>query len=390
LGNSPSRRDRKERNYSILSYAREMCRHAKARDWHEKSDTFTLDNSPPARNASVPSRNAICRNTAYLPKIGDNSGILTASIWTILKRIMASVENTKPEGAIRSMTAFARAETSNEQLKCVVELRSLNHRFQETSLRIPFRDYGLEMKIKEMISEKLERGFVELALTLNGTNGQRKKMVADENLIDEFVQGMEKIKQKHSLSGEPDLSMLLSVKDAIRFEEEETDNDERSSLIEQAVKSALDQLVEMRLTEGGSLQKDVLERLDDIERCTDGIIMKRDEQADTQLGKLKEKIGKILADMEVDPQRLLTEAAILAERSDISEEITRLKSHMEQLRGLIDGGGSIGRKVEFILQEINREANTISSKSSLYGINRLVVEMKSNIEKLREQAANIE
>ena len=303
---------------------------------------------------------------------------------------MAASENSKAKGAISSMTAFARAETSNDQLKCVVELRSLNHRFQETSLRIPFRDYGLENKIKEMISAKLQRGFVEMSLTLNGTNGQRKKMVADEALIDEFLQGMNKIKQKHSLSGEPDLSMLLSIKDAIRFEDEETSNDQRPVLIEEAVKIALEQLVEMRLTEGRSLQKDIRERLDNIEQCTDEIIKKRDAQAETILAKLQEKIEKILGNMEIDPQRLLAEAAILAERSDISEEITRLKSHLEQLHGLIDTGGSIGRKAEFILQEINREANTISSKSSLYGINKLVVEMKSNIEKLREQAANIE
>ena len=303
---------------------------------------------------------------------------------------MATPEISKPKGAICSMTAFARAETSNDQLKCVVELRSLNHRFQETSLRIPFRDYGLENRIKEMISAKLQRGFVDLTLSISGTNGQRKKMVADETLINEFLQGMDKIKKKHSLSGEPDLSMLLSVKDAIRFEDEEMDNDERTSLIEKAVKSALEQLVEMRLTEGASLRKDILDRAGSIEQCVDEIIIKRDEQADTLLAKLREKIEKVLADMEVEPQRLLTEAAILAERSDISEEITRLKSHLEQLGGLVGGGGSIGRKVEFILQEINREANTISSKSSLYGINRLVVEMKSNIEKLREQAANIE
>ena len=303
---------------------------------------------------------------------------------------MAAAEKSKPEGAICSMTAFARAETSNDQLKCVVELRSLNHRFQETTLRIPFRDYGLENKIKEMISAKLQRGFVEMALTLSGANGQRKKMVADETLIDEFLQGMDKIKKKHSLSGETDLSMLLSLKDVIRFEEEETDSDQRSSLIEETVKIALQQLIEMRLTEGGSLRKDVLERVDNIERCTDEIIKKRDDQAETILGKLKEKIEKVLSDTEIEPQRLLAEAAIIAERSDISEEITRLKSHMDQLRDLIDAGGSVGRKVEFILQEINREANTISSKSSLYGINRLVVEMKSNIEKLREQAANIE
>lgn len=303
---------------------------------------------------------------------------------------MAAPENSKPKGAICSMTAFARAETSNDHLKCVVELRSLNHRFQETSLRIPFRDYALENKIKEMISAKLQRGFVEMSLTLTGSNGQKKKMVTDETLIDDFLLGMDKIKKKYSLSGETDLSMLLSIKDAIRFEDEEASDDERPALVEEAVKIALEHLIEMRLLEGGSLRKDIVERVDNIEQCTDEIIKKRDEQAETILAKLKEKISKILADMEVDPQRLLTEAAILAERSDISEEIIRLKSHLEQLRGLIDGGGSIGRKVEFILQEINRESNTISSKSSLYGINRLVVEMKSNIEKLREQAANIE
>jgi uncharacterized protein (TIGR00255 family) len=303
---------------------------------------------------------------------------------------MAGADDSKNRGAVSSMTAFARAETSNDKLKCVVEVRSLNHRFQETSLRTPFRDYGIEMKIKEMISGRLERGFVELSLSLSGPNGLRKRLVADEGLIDQFLQEMEKIKEKYSLAGEPDLSMLLSVKDAIRFEDEETDSDERWALIESAVATALDRLIEMRLTEGGSLKKDILEKLDSLEHCTKEIMRERDEQVESILEKTRERIEKLLSNCEADPQRLLTEAAILADRSDIAEEITRLESHLEQLRGLMLDGGTVGRKAEFILQEINREANTISSKSAVYSINRLVVEMKSNIEKLREQAANIE
>ena len=303
---------------------------------------------------------------------------------------MAGADGTTNKNAISSMTGFARAENANDNLKCVIEIKSLNHRFQETSLRTPFRDYGVEKKLKEMISKKVTRGYVELSISLSSPNGSSKKLVADDAMIEQFLKGMEKIREKHSLGGEPDLSMLLTLKDAIRFEEEEQNPEERWSLIEAAVEEALGRLLEMRLTEGGSLGRDLLEKLDVIEQCTKQIMGIRDEQAENALGKTREKIEKILGNSAVDPQRLLMEAAIIAERADISEEITRLNSHIEQLRALMKTGGSVGRKAEFIIQEINREANTISSKSTAYDINRQVVEMKSNIEKLREQAANIE
>jgi len=292
-------------------------------------------------------------------------------------------------GPIRSMTGFARTETVLNGRKYIIEIRSVNHRFQETNLRLPFRDFETEINIRELIAGKVARGFVEMSLTANGMVPTKKRLVADEDLVQQFVEIVKKIKEKHHLAGEADLATLLSQKDVLRFEEEEPDTKNLRDALGEAVEEAMDRLVEMRTVEGEILRRDIMERIDSLEKFAEEVIAVKQSQSENVFQKTRQKIEKLLGSP-IDPQRVLTEAAMLAERSDISEEVIRFKHHLEQVRSLMNAGGPVGRKVEFILQELNREANTISSKSTLYDINRLVVDMKSDIEKIREQAANIE
>lgn len=291
---------------------------------------------------------------------------------------------------IRSMTGFARAEAAEGAKKCTVELRTVNHRFLEFNIRMPSKDFELEKRIKDSFGGKVTRGYVEATITMGNGSDVKKKLVLDEDMALQFLAASKILKDKHGVPGQPDLATILSLKDIFKCEEEAADVDGRWRLIENALAKAIAALVAMREAEGAALKKDVLDKLALIETSAQRVIAFRKAQEGDILAKLKAKIEEIAQGTEADPQRILIEAAIVAERSDISEEAIRLGSHIVQMRQLITAGGPVGRKVEFMLQELNREANTMSAKSTIIDISREVVEIKSNIEKIREQAANIE
>jgi uncharacterized protein (TIGR00255 family) len=290
---------------------------------------------------------------------------------------------------IRSMTGFARAESAIGAKKCVVELRTVNHRFLEFGIRLPAKDMELEKRIKKLFDQKVSRGYVEVAITVGDGENVKKKLALDEDLVKQFLVAAETLKKKYGVGGAPDLVNVLSLKDIFKYEEDSSGIEERWSLIKPALDSAINNLLAMRATEGEALKKDIVSKIDIIAKSSDGIMQERKKQEADILEKYKKKIEE-LAGGESDPQRILMEAAVMAERSDISEEIVRLGCHIGQIRELLDNGGGVGRKLEFITQEMNREANTIGSKSTVYGISREVVEIKSNLEKIREQTANIE
>jgi uncharacterized protein (TIGR00255 family) len=290
---------------------------------------------------------------------------------------------------IKSMTGFARAEAANGTKKCVVEVRTVNHRFLELNLRMPMKDLELERRVKKLLEGKVSRGYAEITITVSDNDTVKRKLTLDEDLVKQFLSAAEVLKKKYAIVGDPDIANVLQLKDIFKFEESPTDLEERWALIKGVLETTLDNLVAMRVAEGGALRQDVVNRLDSIDASAARISEARKGQEGDILEKYKKKIEE-LAGTEIDPQRALAEAAILAERSDISEEIVRLECHMRQMRELLAAGGLAGRKMEFITQEINREANTIGSKSVLYDISREVVEIKSNLEKIREQTANIE
>lgn len=291
---------------------------------------------------------------------------------------------------IRSMTGFARAEAAEGTKKCTVEIRTVNHRFLEFNIRMPAKDFELEKRIKDSFAGKVTRGYVDAAVTMGNGADVKKKLVLDEEMALQFLAAAKILKDKHGVAGQPDLAAILSLKDIFKCEEETADVDGRWRLIGSALAKAINALVAMREAEGAALQKDLLDRLALIETSAARVMSLRKSQEGDILARLKGKIEELVQGAEADPQRILIEAAIVAERSDISEEAIRLTSHIAQMRELIQAGGPVGRKVEFMLQELNREANTMSAKSSVIDISREVVEIKSNIEKIREQAANIE
>lgn len=291
---------------------------------------------------------------------------------------------------LRSMTGFARAEAVNGNRKCVTEIRTLNHRFMDVNIRMPARDYSIDKRIKELVAKKITRGYVELSITISDTENSKRKLEPDEDMIRQYIAAADKIKESYPVSGDIDISTILALKDIFKYVENDTDAAERWELIGKALETALNSLLEMRGAEGEALKKDLLEKLGDIEKSLKAIMEVRKKQGKEAVNKIKTKIEEMLGDFEADPQRVLTEAALLAERSDIEEESIRLGCHIDQLRKLVNKGGPVGRKIEFILQEMNREANTIGSKSNIYDISSHVVEIKSVVEKIREQAANIE
>ncbi|MBI5178834.1 MAG: YicC family protein [Nitrospinae bacterium] len=291
---------------------------------------------------------------------------------------------------VRSMTGFARAESTAANRKCVVEIRTVNNRFLEFNVRMPAKDLEIEKRVKKSFAEKVTRGYVEISITVSDGEGVKRKLALDEDLAGQFIKAAKTLKDKYGIGGEPDLASLLSLKDIFRYEEDETNLEERWELIRGALAPAVEALVAMRSAEGSALEKDLLEKLSDIEASAANIIESRRGQEKEIVKKFRERLEELTAGIEADPQRIMQEAGVMAERSDISEEIIRLQCHITQLRELLAKGGAMGRKVEFIVQEMNREANTIGSKSTLFDISREVVEIKSNLEKLREQAANVE
>lgn len=291
---------------------------------------------------------------------------------------------------IRSMTGFARAEAAEGTKKCTVEIRTVNHRFLEFNMRTPAKDYELEKRIKDAFGGKVTRGYVDVTVTVGNGSEVKRKLVLDEDMALQFIAAAKILKDKHGVTGQPDLGAILSLKDIFKYEEEAADVEGRWRLIAGALAKAIDALAAMRAAEGAALEKDLLDKLALIETSAARVMELRKSQEGEILAKLKAKIEEIVKGAEADPQRILIEAAIVAERSDISEEAIRLGSHIVQMRQLIKAGGPVGRKVEFMLQELNREANTMSAKSTIIDISREVVEIKSNIEKIREQAANIE
>lgn len=291
---------------------------------------------------------------------------------------------------IHSMTGFARSEAESGGKTCVVELRSVNHRFLEFNIRIPSKDFELQNRIKGAFGGKVFRGYIEASVTFNNGGENKKRLALDEDMARQFIAAAEVLRGKFGVAGTPDLSAILSLDGIFKYEEEAEDPEARWELIRSALAPALEGLLAMRRKEGESLAADLAEKLDLIEESSKRVLALRKGQEKDIVPKLKAKIAEMAAGTEADPNRIITEAALLAERSDISEETTRMGCHIAQMRELLAAGGAVGRKVEFILQEMNREANTISSKSTAYDISREVVEIKSNLEKMREQAANIE
>ncbi|MBT2699970.1 YicC family protein [Bacillus sp. ISL-40] len=288
-----------------------------------------------------------------------------------------------------SMTGFGRAKTESDCFSVNVEVKTVNHRFCEMNIRMPRQLLKIEDRMKKKLNQYIRRGRVEVYVSLEGEGVVTRKVHVDWKLLDEYYQFIKQAREKYNVEGTLTLQNLLSRSELLHIEESEAGNEELDNLVLAATEEAAKFLTQMRMAEGEELKKDLLAILSHLESH----VFELQKFAPLVVQSFKERLTKRMEDFvngQLDETRILTEVAVFADKADINEEVTRLKSHFQQFLQTLESMEPIGRKLDFIVQEMNREANTIGSKANDSNIAKKVVDIKSLLEKLKEQVQNIE
>ena len=293
---------------------------------------------------------------------------------------------------IRSMTGYGRSEMPCNNKTLIVEIKSLNHRNLEVSCRIPNGFGSLEIIIKKKIGSQVFRGRVEVNLRFENDPNQSEGNTLQVNLplIREYYSILSRIREELNLDAPVTLELVSSIRNGIYAAEPELDDEESWPLIEKGVEMALSALMDMKEKEGALLYNDFKTRIDLLEKHRSFLESRAPQVVLEYRKRLSERVKELAADVEIDQGRLSQETALMAEKTDITEELVRLGSHISQFKDLLDSPEPAGRQLDFIVQEMHREINTIGSKSSDLDIARVVIEVKTELAKLREQAQNIE
>jgi len=302
------------------------------------------------------------------------------------------VEQGDRQTMIKSMTGYGRAETLHEGKKWVVEIRSLNHRYMEIIVRLPGALTPLEMEIKKKVGEKLVRGRVDVTVQMDaaGSSGGAMQYELDLPLLRNYLELLNRIRTELKLKEKADLNTVSRFRDIFVPSERKLDAAQAWVILKDVLDKALRDLVRMREKEGAVIRKDFLSRIGKIQKYLEATKSRIPEVVSEYQKRLSERVKELSGGLELDGMRLAQEVALLAEKTDITEEIVRLESHIEQLTKLLDSRDSAGRKIDFLLQEMCREVNTMGSKSSDVMLSHQVIELKSEITKLREQVQNVE
>lgn len=290
-----------------------------------------------------------------------------------------------------SMTGFGRGEYKDDNYYFLVECKTINHKYCDINIRLPRKISFLEDKARNFIKNYIKRGRVDIYIKLDLLGSEDVNLKFDETLANQYVNILREIRDKFDLVDDISVMNVAKFPDIIKTEEKEEDEDLLWSMLSKALEETLTKLKEMRSEEGQKLAQDVLERCDILQNTIEEIEKNSYNVVIDYKEKLNNRISEILDNPSlIDENRLAQEVAIYADKSSITEEIVRFKSHIEQLKNTVVKNESIGRKIDFLIQEMNRETNTIGSKSSDLNITNLVVEVKSELEKIREQIQNIE
>ena len=291
---------------------------------------------------------------------------------------------------IKSMTGYGRGEANTTGKKFTFELKAVNHRYNEVVLRLPRTLTPLEDRIRRLIQARVSRGRVDGFLGLEECGGKKATVKVDKALAAAYYNAMNELQENLGIGGDIKLKQLVALPGVLTVEEPADDVEEWWPAIQQAVEAAVESLVRMRLVEGEQLARDLRGRAEQLTKLNQSI----KERSPIVVEDYRERIGARLNDYMRDgiitPERLAAEATIFAERSSITEETVRLESHLQQMTSCLTAGESVGRKLDFLIQEMNREINTIASKANDLVISRAVVDAKSELEKIREQVQNIE
>jgi uncharacterized protein (TIGR00255 family) len=294
--------------------------------------------------------------------------------------------------SIRSMTGFAQVKGQiNGQLSFTLSLKSVNHRFLDLHFRMPSESDSLEMKLRRLLKEKVARGHLELTLSID--RGGSEGLALNRELVGGYIKAYRAAAAEFGIAAEPDLNVILRLPGAMDASTGAAEGELESAVLNK-IEEALSRLNEMRDEEGRGIERELRERMDHIQKASTGVERHRHAILQGYVEKLRTRMQELVG-AQVDPERLLQEAALLVDRSDIQEELVRLQTHIKHFVGLLDEKGEIGKKLDFLLQEMNREANTLLSKTSgLAGdalkITEMGLVMKSEIEKSREQVQNVE
>ncbi len=291
---------------------------------------------------------------------------------------------------IKSMTGFGRCEVTENNRKFTVEMKAVNHRYLDVNVKMPKKLNFFESSIRNELKNYISRGKVDLFITYEDLSENTSNVHYNKELAAEYLKYLRQIQQDFGLDDDIRVSTLSKYPDVFTMEENEGDEEEIWKELKKALDGASEMFVQSRIAEGENLKNDLIAKLDNMLKLVDFIAQRSPQIIAEYRQKLQDKVKEMLGDNTVDEARLVTEVTIFADKVCVDEEMVRLRSHVETTKNALIEGGSIGRKLDFIAQEMNREANTILSKSNDLEISNCGIELKTEIEKVREQIQNIE
>ncbi len=291
---------------------------------------------------------------------------------------------------MRSMTGFGQAASEGRGGRYSVEVRGVNHRFLDVRLAVPRDSQSWEPELKPLVAEMVERGKVDVTISRVAGAAAEKRVEVDEELAKSALQAWRKLQKGLGLAGEIDVGFLLSRSEFVRVTEARADPGDDLPQVRKLLAKALRSFDKARVREGAALQADMKARCTRLAGIEKDLRKRSADIVPELAARLRGRLNKLLEGQQIDEQRLLQETAVMAERCDVHEELVRLASHLKRLAGLVRQKGSVGKPIDFLLQEVHRELNTIASKSSDVEVTRLTLDGRAEVEKLREQTQNVE
>lgn len=290
---------------------------------------------------------------------------------------------------IKSMTGYGKANIQKNERNYQIEIKSVNHRYLDISIKMPKQLSYLEETIKKEISTKIKRGKIDVFITFENNSLEGREIKINTELAKAYITELKKLANQENILSDIQVTEISKYPDVLNIQNKQDDEEIRKEVIE-TIKASLNELIQMRQIEGNKISEDLKMRLQKISSKVDEISKLSTRLIEEYVVKLEERIKEILKDQEIDKTRLAQEVVIYADKCSIEEEVTRLKSHIFQFKILLDANDAVGKKLDFIIQEMNRETNTIGSKANNLEITNAVIDIKTEIENIREQVQNIE
>ncbi len=291
---------------------------------------------------------------------------------------------------IKSMTGFGRSENSTENRKFIVEIKAVNHRYCDVTIKMPKKISFFEASIRNLLKQYIQRGKVDVFITYEDYTESKLCVKYNEDIARAYYTNITKLSEDFGLENDLKASSLSRYPEVLTLEEQDIDEEEIWSLLETTIKEACERFVETRIVEGDHLKKDIFQKLDAINDKVAFIEEREPQIIKEYREKLMNKVQELLGDTKIDESVLATELIIYSDKICVDEETVRLRSHINHTKSTLDEGNSVGRKLDFIAQEMNREANTILSKANDLEVSNMAIDIKTEIEKIREQIQNIE